>query len=234
MRRLASAAAFVAVLSSAAYADGGPPRYRESGCCAPFSWTGIYVGGHTGWGSLEIFLPPAPGTDAPPTPTGGFWGGQIGANYQFARNWIVGAEVDGAFARLEDSHIRPDSLFPLTMIADTVKVNWLTTLRGRVGFALDRTLIYATGGRAWSGAEVTTSSSVSGGGGPQVVTDHVTIGGWTLGGGIEAALWGNWTGKLEYQFIRNDEVTVQSQGGPTPHVRTELQTLRIGVNYLFR
>jgi opacity protein-like surface antigen len=101
---------------------------------------------------------------------------------------------------------------------------------------MDRTLIYATGGRAWSGAEVTTSSSVSGGGGggPQVVTDHVTVGGWTVGGGIETSLWGNWTGKLEYQFIRNDEVTVQSQGGPTPHVRTELQTVRIGVNYLFR
>ena len=44
----------------------------------------------------------------------------------------------------------------------------------------------------------------------------------------------DWTGKLQYQFIRNDEVTVQSQGGPTPHVGTELQTVRIGVNYLFR
>ena len=234
MKGFVSAVVFATALSSVAYADGSPQRYREPACCAPFSWTGIYIGGHTGWGSMEIFLPPAPGTDAPPSPTGGFWGGQVGANYQFARNWVIGAELDGAFARLEDSHIRPDPLVPLTLLADTVKVNSLTTLRGRLGFAWDRTLIYATGGLAWSGAEVTTSSSNAGGPGPRIVTDHVTAHGWTVGGGLEMSLWANWTGKLEYQFIRNADVTVQSEGGPTPNIRTELQTVRIGVNYLFR
>jgi hypothetical protein len=64
------------------------------------------------------------------------WGGQIGANYQFARHWVVGAEIDGAFARFEDSRIRPDPLFPLTLLADTVKLNSLTTVRGRLGFRL--------------------------------------------------------------------------------------------------
>src|SRR5262245_11380078 len=130
MRRLVSAVVFITVLSSVTHADGKPQRYSEPACCAPFNWTGLYIGAHTAWGSMEIFLPPDPGTDAPPSPTGRLWGGQIGANYQFARHWVVGTELDGAFARLEDSHIRPDPLFPLTLLADTVKLNSLTTLRG--------------------------------------------------------------------------------------------------------
>ncbi|TMJ76430.1 MAG: porin family protein, partial [Alphaproteobacteria bacterium] len=137
MKSLVNAVVLIAALSSAAYADEAPQRNKKPVCCAPFSWTGIYVGGHTGWGSMEIFLPSAPGIDTPPSPTGGLWGGQIGANYQFARHWVVGAEIDGAFARFEDSRIRPDPLFPLTLLADTVKLNSLTTVRGRLGFAWD-------------------------------------------------------------------------------------------------
>jgi len=181
---------------------------------------------------MEIVQPPTPGADAPPVPSGGFWGAQVGANYQFARNWVIGAEFDSSFARLENSHIRPDPLVPLTLLADTVKLNSLTTLRGRLGFVWDRTLLYGTGGWAWSRVEATTSSSNTGGGGPEIVTDHVTARGWTVGGGIETALWSNWTGKLEYQFIRSDDFSFNAQGGPT-RIRVELQTVRIGVNYLF-
>ena len=112
MKSLVNAVVLIAALSSAAYADEAPQRHKKPVCCAPFSWTGIYVGGHTGWGSMEIFVPSAPGIDTPPSPTGGLWGGQIGANYQFARHWVVGAEIDGAFARIEDSHIRPEPSVP--------------------------------------------------------------------------------------------------------------------------
>jgi len=234
MKSLVNAVVLIAALSSAAYADEAPQRNKKPVCCAPFSWTGIYVGGHTGWGSMEIFLPSAPGIDTPPSPTGGLWGGQIGANYQFARHWVVGAEIDGAFARFEDSRIRPDPLFPLTLLADTVKLNSLTTVRGRLGFAWDRTLLYATGGWAWSTVEVTTSSSNAGGPGPQIVTDTATVHGWTVGGGIEMALWSNWTSKIEYQLVHSDTTTFKAQGGTSPPVHFDLQTVRIGVNYLFR
>jgi outer membrane immunogenic protein len=229
MKSFVSAVVFATALSSVAYADGIPQRYKEPVCCAPFSWTGIYIGGHTGWGSMEIFVPP-PATGIP-SPTGGFWGGQIGANYQFARNWVVGAEIDSAYARLEDSDIRTDPLFP-QLLASTAKLDSLTTLRGRLGFAWDRTLLYATGGWAWSGVEVTTT-----GGGPGIVTDHVTVHGRTVGGGIETSLWSNWTGKIEYQFVHSDAFTIKtfSAGtvGPSPPIRFDLQTVRIGVNYLF-
>ena len=228
------AAVFATALTSVAYADGIPQRHREPGCCAPFSWTGFYLGGHAGWGSQDIFLPPSPGQFGPPQPTGGFAGGQVGANFQFARNWVVGAEVDHSRARIEDSLIGPDPLFPATLLADTVKLDALTTLRGRLGFAWDRTMVYATGGWAWSRVEATLSTSNNFGLGPLIVTDRRTVDGWTVGGGVETALWSNWTSKIEYQFIHSDDFTPRtlSPGGGAS-VRFEVQTIRLGVNYLF-
>jgi opacity protein-like surface antigen len=93
---------------------------------------------------MELVVPP--GTAGVPSPTGGFWGGQVGANYQFARNWVVGAEIDSSFARIEDTKTVPEPFDAHTLIGGTVKLNSLTTLRGRLGFAWDRALLYATGG----------------------------------------------------------------------------------------
>jgi outer membrane immunogenic protein len=240
MKSLVNAVVLVAALSSAAYADEAPQRNKKPVCCVPFSWTGIYVGGHTGWGSMELFVPP--GTPGVPAPTGGLWGGQVGANYQFARNWVVGAEIDSSFARIEDTKAVSEPSDPHTLLSNTGKLNSLTTLRGRLGFAWDRTLIYATGGWAWSQFEATTTNSNNGGVLPvRIVTDHVTAPGWTVGGGVEMSLWSNWTGKIEYQLVHSDAFTFKTVGthldsiGETgPPVRFELQTVRIGVNYLFR
>jgi outer membrane immunogenic protein len=239
MRSLVSAVVFATAVSPVAYADGIPQRYKEQVCCAPFSWTGVYIGGHSGWGSMELVVPP--GTAGVPSPTGGFWGGQVGANYQFARNWVVGAEIDSSFARIEDTKTVPEPFDAHTLISGTVKLNSLTTLRGRLGFAWDRTLLYVTGGWAWSEVEVTTANSNNGGVLPvRIVTDHVTAPGWTVGGGLEMSLWSNWTGKIEYQLVHSDTITfktvgthVDSIGETGPPVRFDLQTIRIGVNYLF-
>jgi outer membrane immunogenic protein len=210
MKGFVSAVALITVLSSVANADGFPQRNREPVCCAPFSWTGVYVGAHAGWGSLELLVP---GNTQVPSPTGGLWGGQIGANYQFARNWVVGAEIDSALARVEDTQVLTEPGDPHTLRADTLKLNSLTTLRGRLGFAWDRTLLYATGGWAWSEFEVTTANSNTGGvGRARIVTDRVTPHGWTVGGGIERSLWSNWTGKIEYQFVHSDAFTFKNVG----------------------
>jgi opacity protein-like surface antigen len=69
MRSFVSAVLFATCLSSVAYADGPPQRYEEPVCCAHFSWTGIYIGGHAGWASMELLVP---GNTQIPSPTGGF------------------------------------------------------------------------------------------------------------------------------------------------------------------
>ena len=235
MGKLRNFVVLAVALSSSAHADG-PQRYAAGACCTPYSWSGFYAGMHAGYGDMEILLRPPPGqsADTPPSPTGGLWGGQLGANYQFARNLVIGAEVDGAFARLEDSRIGPDPQFPQSLNGVTAKLDSLTTLRARLGYAWDRTLFYATAGGAWARFEATTASSNTsfvGGGAPRVLTDHVSTHGWIVGGGVETALWSNWTGKVEYLFVHVDPFSVDSQSGTPTSLRFDLQTVRVGISY---
>jgi outer membrane immunogenic protein len=233
MKRLGYAVIVGTALSSVVFADD---RGGKAACCVPFNWTGLYVGTHAGFGAVDIFLTPPAGqsADTPPSPTGGLWGGQLGANYQFAHNFIVGIEVDGAIARLEDTRIAPDPQFPQSLNGVTAKLNSLTTVRGRLGYAWERTMFYATAGGAWSKFEATTASSNTpfvGAGTPRVLSDEVSTRGWVVGAGIERALWSNWTGRLEYLRVHTDAFTVDSQSGtPTP-LRFDLQVVRAGLSY---
>ena len=117
------------------------------------------------------------------------------------------------------------------------KLPWFGTFRGRLGFTpADRWLLYVTGGLAYG--EVTTSetSNVNG----AVVafsTDRMKLG-WTIGGGVEAALWSNWTAKLEYLYIDLGTINDVLIGiAPiTPIVtssRVTDQIVRVGLNYRF-
>ena len=112
-----------------------------------------------------------------------------------------------------------------------------------LGLATAAVLAGATVGWALhttSEVEVTTANSNNGGVLPvRIVTDHVTAPGWTVGGGLEMSLWSNWTGKIEYQLVHSDTITfktvgthVDSIGETGPPVRFDLQTIRIGVNYV--
>src|SRR4029077_6013051 len=200
----------------------------------PFSWTGFYVGGHAGYGWQQIITPPSPGQTSAPKPSGGFWGGQIGGNYQFASNWLVGIEFDGSFARIENTVLQPDPLVPTTLLAFTDKVNSLMSLRARLGFVSDRNLFYVSGGPGWIRSQLNSEN-----GGPtnippppRFVTDYQTENGWTVGAGFERALWSNWTGRIEYQYFRSEPFTVTSLGGPMPGIRANLQSVTAGVNYL--
>jgi opacity protein-like surface antigen len=70
--------------------------------------------------------------------------------------------------------------------------DWLDTLRGRLGVARGRTLIYATGGGAFTGADVTVCPLAG------CVSQSKTVSGWTVGGGVEYAFLNGWSAKLEY------------------------------------
>ena len=78
------------------------------------------------------------------------------------------------------------------------KLEWFGTVRGRLGIAFDRVLIYGTGGLAYGHVKVD-QNSVSVGGGPFLFPSSasVTKTGWTAGGGIECAFAGKWSTKIE-------------------------------------
>lgn len=78
-------------------------------------------------------------------------------------------------------------------------------MRGRAGYLLTpATLIYATGGLAWQHYDVSlvcvSASCASNGLAPKLISNSATSAGWTLGAGIETALWGNWLVRAEYRY----------------------------------
>jgi outer membrane immunogenic protein len=202
------------------------------------NWTGFYAGGHAGYGVTHIIPPQIADLFGPAQPDGGFWGGQIGFNYQATQTWVIGAELDGAVARMEKTLIGPEPLRPQTLLATTTKVEALASARARIGMRLDRTLLYATGGPAWGRFDLVTSSSNSnpGPGNPQVGESRRTLAGWTAGAGLEAQLWSNWTGKIEYLYYRFPPASFTNFNGATtpPSGGENIHTVRLGMNWLFQ
>jgi len=146
-------------------ADLAPrPAYKAPPVVAPvplFSWTGCYIGAHIGggWGRKEfsdtalessfVFVGDGNGPHSIRTDTSGFLGGgQVGCDYQFAPNWVVGIQGD-----FSGADIKGDVVDPFFKLAKTfhARTDWLASVTGRIGWAWDRWLIYAKGGVAWVG-----------------------------------------------------------------------------------
>jgi opacity protein-like surface antigen len=123
------------------------------------------------------------------------------------------------------------------------KLEWFATLRARLGVvATPDAIAYVTGGVAVG--EVMTAGTVfgfDGNGNPvnTIVSSHNTQAGWTVGGGLEGRLVGNWTAKIEYLYL--DLGTVTTIPAPAPNSTTALafnsrvtdNIVRAGVNYKF-
>jgi outer membrane immunogenic protein len=201
MRRqilLASVGA-IAIAGSAFAADlpyrGPPPVYAPPPPI--FTWTGIYIGGQVGyaWGSDPIdevdtvFDHNAFFNDKP---NGVIGGAHLGYNLQIAQ-WVAGLEgsVDGT-----SLHGTRTSAGPLVVTMST-RPDVQGSIRGRVGVAFDRVLIYGTGGAAFSG--ITNNYSL---GFPFFLSesDTKTRTGWTVGGGLEYAVTNNWSIRAEYRY----------------------------------
>jgi outer membrane immunogenic protein len=139
-------------------------------------------------------------------PTGGFGGGQIGYNIQRG-NLVFGLETDLQGAGISDSNS-----------IDKSEMNWFGTLRGRAGYAFDRALIYGTGGLAYGGVH-------NAGWGSETQT------GWVIGGGLEYKLSPAWSVKGEYQYLDLDANSWVGPLGEGYETRTQVHTVRVGVNY---
>jgi len=198
---------------------------------------------------------------------GGIGGVEAGYNYQI-NSLILGVESDFSFANINGSANANETFFPLPGVlvlcriasvcttrvsyAEQQNLNWLATLRGRVGFlATPSWLIYGTGG--WAGGNVKSSVTVNLAG--QVTQGGVTTttptlfsgsssqfqNGWTVGGGTEYMFTRNWTGKVEYLYYDLGSVRlVGTNPGDIGTVVTAVsnmsvhgQIFRVGANYKF-
>jgi len=184
---------------------------------------------------------PGSGTFGALEPTGGFGGGQIGYNYQVS-NWVFGIETDIQGASIRDSAAAtlPYIVAPNTIsVSSTQKIDWFGTLRGRLGIAFDRVLVYGTAGLAYGQTSYSQTMSDTFGF-TAAGSDKNTRLGWAAGAGIEWAFAPNWSVKGEYQYIDLGRRTLTlPEAGPlagfavSSSYKTELHTGRIGVNYRF-
>jgi outer membrane immunogenic protein len=147
----------------------------------------------------------------------GWLGGvQAGYNWQAGR-LVLGVEADIQATGQDGGVIVCVALgCPAGSVFATANysLDWFGTLRGRVGYALDRFLIYGTGGLAVG--KISTDYVLGFNGGPQVLfSDDVTRTGWVVGGGVEAFVTRNWTVKGEYLYMDLGDISVFGGGATT-------------------
>jgi outer membrane immunogenic protein len=233
-------AAGAAGAQSASAADIVPARMPVKAPASVFlpNWSGVYVGVTAGgvWGrSKDTFNDPAVpallGLQAAKADVSGFiGGGTLGANWQFS-NIVLGVEGDGSWTNADgSSNLLPPFLTTTTL---DVRERWIATARGRVGYAFDRWLVYVTGGGAWANVRYTATNAAG-----FTDTSSKTVSGWTVGGGVEAKLVGNWSAKAEYLYVDfgdNNFFTPVAAGGPSGSQVMNLTNhiARAGLNYSF-
>ena len=213
------AASAIALLGAAAGARAADAIIEEAPVEIPlFTWTGGYAGiqGGYAWTNLGV-----DGTGfAIDDLNGGLFGGYVGYNWQSGA-WVFGAEGDFNGLWNDQTFAGP---FPTSVDIGT---DWLASIRGRVGYAADRTLIFATAGVGWTEA----SSDINFGGGA-TLSGSDTFVGWTLGGGVEYAFTDNWIGRVEYRYYDFGDKDLDGPAG-LGSLDVNTSTLTLGVAYKF-
>jgi outer membrane immunogenic protein len=202
---------------------------------AAFSWTGLYLGGHVGYGWGEFSSDPTDSYGGM-KPDGWVGGGQAGFNYQFGNRLVLGIEADASFGSLKDdvSLAMGEPQEGLFELGYATRIDAFGTVRGRAGYAFDRFLPYVTGGLAWARADLDFSNRISGDGVTllhNTASDKQTFTGWTLGAGLEYALTDSITAKAEYLY--GDLGSQDFDLGTPIRADLTLQTVRFGLNYKF-
>jgi len=187
------------------------PAYVPQG----YNWSGFYLGLNGGYGfGASSFT----GTDNFNV-NGGLVGGTVGYNWQVGQA-VFGLEGDGDW-----SGIKGSTTTGCPAGCET-RNDWLATFRGRLGYAADRFLPYVTGGLAVGDIKATT---------PGFAGIDADRAGWTVGGGVEFAIAGPWTAKLEYLYVDLGSANCGFSCGTFTPDNVDLKTniVRGGINYKF-
>ena len=197
--------ATVSVLALAASAQAADLPVKAPPVAAPppsLLWTGWYVGLQGGVASQrgtfqdtdDLFIGGF-GANYVSSKVGGFFGANAGYNWQ-SGPWVYGLEgdINWVGAKAGSTITRGPIVF-----VTSFQVDWLATIRGRLGVTIDpATLIYLTGGAAFGGIKDTAIASFMPTTFPSV---DKTKAGWVIGGGVEHMFAPHWTGRIEARYV---------------------------------
>lgn len=265
--KAAAIAASVILGGNIASAADMPRKAPLLAAATVYNWTGIYVGGHAGYGwsgnSIDvaggpIFANMIAAGQLPSRfdldPTGFLGGATLGANWQLNRA-VLGVEADISFGSIKGSKSVSTFLpFNVPFVPYThsgeQRLDWLGTVRGRVGITLaDNLLAFATGGLAYGHTE-TRTSNISNGSALNFTScafqpcptgsSSRTLLGWAAGAGLEYGT-GPWSLKVEYlhydlgnvSYSYNDPVAASPLTILFASTRYSGDIVRGGLNYRF-
>jgi outer membrane immunogenic protein len=238
LRRIVAGATvgLCALLSAAAIAAdlGGRGSIKDAPALGASRWVGFYAGGQIGHGKAfysgafdngeleELLL-----SDLDLSGTVG--GAHVGYNLQKGK-LVFGVEADFNWTGLQDKQTFVDGENFITG-----SIDWLATVRGRLGFATDRTLIYATGGVAFADAEYTSGENGEPAGPGKL---DFAKAGVVVGGGAEYALTDRISLRVQglyYVFNeRRETSTLSTDSNPGDFAKFEdAYTITVGASYRF-
>ncbi|WP_157016075.1 outer membrane protein [Mesorhizobium xinjiangense] len=179
-----------------------------------FTWTGGYIGLQGGYSWADAQLESGAETFG-----GDFGGGMFGGFAGY--NWQAGPVVFGVEG--DASAISNDERFSSSVGDVEVGTDYLASLRGRLGYAWDRVMVYGTGGVAFADAS---ANGVVNGASLDTSRD---LTGWTVGAGVDYAITNNWVGRVEYRYydFSNEDF------GDLSNVDLDFNTVSVGISYKF-
>jgi len=191
-----------------------------------YNWTGFYIGAHLGgaFGGDNNFGGLVTGNNN----DGRFLGGvQVGADYQFAPNWVLG--IEGQYSWLGSNN--NGVIFPGSLVY-TNNQRALASVTGRLGYTWGPALLYVKGGYAYSDNSETLALA----GAPiAFALDRSHRDGYTVGAGLEYMFAQNWSAKAEYQYydFGSSRFVAPAALVPFGSFRTDDHTVKAGLNYRF-
>ena len=220
---LAGALALAAAVTMSA-ANAADLAHRRMPAKAPayvepiYNWSGFYVGinGGGAFGNLDVSNSLGSANN---DVSGGLAGGTIGYNWQVNR-FVYGLEGDMDWSGLKGSATNA----PCPASCETSNP-WLATARGRIGYAFNRVLPYATGGGAFGDVKIARTGFAG-------ETD--TRAGWTAGAGVEVGINGPWSAKVEYLYTDLGTTNCSAANcGRSTDADLTANIVRGGINYRF-
>jgi outer membrane immunogenic protein len=235
MKRLLMAGALALGAATQAFAADLPPPMapppRAPAAYVPvspaYNWSGFYIGLNTGYGfGNSTWETPASSSFSV---NGAMAGATLGWNYQIGQ-LVLGIEGDYDWQNVRGSRNTGGCVGlagpPVFAGGCDTASNWYGTFRGRLGYAMDRIMVYGTAGGAVSDIKASTAALPW--------TSNTELG-WAAGAGIEGAITDNLTAKVEYLFTDygNFNCPAGSCGLGAGNVKFYENMVRVGLNYKF-
>ena len=232
----------IALSTAAVFAADLPMKVKAPPAPVKFTWTGCFIGGHVGGAVSADTTINDLGTVRDYSGAGFVGGGQIGCDYQFAPDWVIGAEGRAAWSSLRSSHggsvrnritgaVRPSQFITTN--------DFLASATARLGYVYaERWLVYARGGAAWTRERNEDPFTLAAG----IAVDPSTTSmrtGWTAGAGVEWAFAPHWSVNAEYNYydFGKNGITMSNMAPVINitgfQVKDRIHAATLGVNYRF-